>query len=139
MTKPEFVPIIERVVDALLQHELSYRIDDTSVSIGRRYARTDEIGIPFGVTVDFDSLHEPVTVTLRDAFTMEQVRLPVSTDYSQRGAYYLPIWFLAKLAYFVLQLSELGSTVRQMVDGHANWSDILAKYPRLTQDPNAAQ
>ena len=40
--------------------------DDSMGSIGRRYARTDEIGIPFGVTVDFDSEVEPWTVTLRN-------------------------------------------------------------------------
>ncbi len=34
----------------------SFRIDDSSGSIGKRYARTDEVAIPFGITVDFDSL-----------------------------------------------------------------------------------
>ena len=39
-------------------------MDDSSGSIGRRYARTDEIAVPFGITVDFDSL-KTNTVTLR--------------------------------------------------------------------------
>ncbi|VDD87922.1 unnamed protein product [Enterobius vermicularis] len=56
--------------------------DDSAGSIGRRYARTDEIGIPFGITVDFESEVEPWTVTLRYALTMEQVRLNVSTNFS---------------------------------------------------------
>lgn len=51
--------------------------DDSSGSLGRRYARTDAIGIPFGVTVDFESEAEPWTVTLRYSITMEQVRLKV--------------------------------------------------------------
>jgi glycyl-tRNA synthetase len=51
--------------------------DDSSGSIGRRYARTDEIGVPLGVTVDFDSLQEPHTVTLRELVSMEQVRMKV--------------------------------------------------------------
>ena len=34
---------------------VSVRRDDSSASIGKRYARTDEIGIPFGITVDFDT------------------------------------------------------------------------------------
>lgn len=46
-------------------------------SIGRRYARTDEIGIPFGITIDFDSEIAPWTVTLRNSPTMEQIRLKV--------------------------------------------------------------
>ena len=45
--------------------EVSHKVDDSSGSIGRRYARTDEIAVPFGITVDFDSLKDN-TVTLRD-------------------------------------------------------------------------
>ena len=43
---------------------MSHKVDDSSGSIGRRYARTDEIAVPFGITVDFDSL-KTNTVTLR--------------------------------------------------------------------------
>jgi glycyl-tRNA synthetase len=57
--------------------DVSNRVDDSSGSIGRRYARTDEIAIPFGITVDFDSLKEPYSATLRDRDTMSQVRIPV--------------------------------------------------------------
>jgi len=58
--------------------DVSNRVDDSSGSIGRRYARTDEIAIPFGITVDFDSLKEPHSATLRDRDSMSQVRIPVS-------------------------------------------------------------
>ena len=44
---------------------MSHKVDDSSGSIGRRYARTDEIAVPFGITVDFDSL-KTNSVTLRD-------------------------------------------------------------------------
>lgn len=47
---------------------------DESGSIGKRYRRQDEIGTPFCVTVDFDSLSDD-TVTVRDRDSMEQVRL----------------------------------------------------------------
>lgn len=57
---------------------MSHKVDASSGSIGRRYARTDQIGIPFGVTVDFDTLKEPNTVTLRERDSLEQVRLAVS-------------------------------------------------------------
>ena len=57
---------------------ISHKVDSGSGSIGRRYARTDEIAIPYGITVDFDSVKEPHTVTLRDRDSMEQVRAPVS-------------------------------------------------------------
>ena len=50
---------------------------DESGSIGKRYRRQDEIGTPFCVTVDFDTL-EDNAVTVRDRDTMEQVRIPIS-------------------------------------------------------------
>jgi glycyl-tRNA synthetase len=50
---------------------------DDAQSIGRRYRRQDEIGTPFCVTVDFQSL-EDEQVTIRDRDTMNQIRLPIA-------------------------------------------------------------
>ena len=55
---------------------------DESGAIGRRYRRQDEIGTPFGVTVDFETLGEkdPAlrdTVTLRDRDSMQQERVAI--------------------------------------------------------------
>ena len=50
---------------------------DDAGSIGKRYRRQDEIGTPFCITYDFDSV-EDGCVTVRDRDTMEQVRLPIS-------------------------------------------------------------
>ncbi|MBQ7729099.1 MAG: glycine--tRNA ligase [Spirochaetales bacterium] len=63
-----------------LEHEL--RDDfatyyDQSGAIGRRYRRQDEIGTPYCVTVDYDTMNDN-TVTLRFRDSMEQVRVPVS-------------------------------------------------------------
>jgi glycyl-tRNA synthetase len=49
---------------------------DDGGHIGRRYRRQDEIGTPWGVTIDHQTL-EDQTVTLRDRDTLEQVRVPV--------------------------------------------------------------
>ena len=49
---------------------------DVTGSIGKRYRRQDEIGTPFCVTVDFQTL-EDNTVTVRDRDTMEQIRVSV--------------------------------------------------------------
>ncbi len=49
---------------------------DESGAIGRRYRRMDEVGTPFCVTVDFDTL-EQGTVTVRDRDSMQQERIPV--------------------------------------------------------------
>jgi glycyl-tRNA synthetase len=48
---------------------------DQAGSIGRRYRRQDEIGTPFGITVDHDTMRDG-TVTLRDRDTMTQIRIP---------------------------------------------------------------
>lgn len=50
---------------------------DEAGSIGKRYRREDEIGTPYCVTIDFDTL-ENDTVTIRDRDTMEQIRLSIS-------------------------------------------------------------
>ena len=49
---------------------------DDSGSIGRRYRRVDEIGVPFAITVDAQTLQDG-TVTLRDRDTMQQTRIPI--------------------------------------------------------------
>ena len=49
---------------------------DEAGSIGKRYRREDEIGTPYCITVDFDTL-EDNQVTIRDRDTMEQIRLPI--------------------------------------------------------------
>jgi glycyl-tRNA synthetase len=50
---------------------------DESGAIGKRYRRQDELGTPFCVTIDFDTI-ENDTVTLRDRDTMKQERVPIS-------------------------------------------------------------
>ena len=50
---------------------------DEAGSIGKRYRREDEIGTPYCVTIDFDTL-EDNKVTIRDRDTMEQVRIDIS-------------------------------------------------------------
>jgi glycyl-tRNA synthetase len=49
---------------------------DISGAIGKRYRRQDELGTPFCITVDFETLEDD-TVTLRDRDTMKQERVPV--------------------------------------------------------------
>lgn len=61
----------------LTKVDVSHKVDDSSGSIGRRYARTDEIAIPFGITIDFDTLRTPHSATLRDRDSMGQVRINV--------------------------------------------------------------
>ena len=70
--------INEKALD--LYHKLSKKfmcIYDEAGSIGKRYRRQDEIGVPFSVTIDFETI-ENDTVTIRDRDTMQQIRLPIA-------------------------------------------------------------
>jgi glycyl-tRNA synthetase len=51
---------------------------DVSGAIGRRYRRQDEIGTPFGITIDFDTIEKDQCVTIRDRDTTDQVRIPLT-------------------------------------------------------------
>ena len=62
-------------VHARLRRHFTTQFDDAQ-SIGRRYRRQDEIGTPYCVTVDFDSLDDH-QVTIRDRDTMHQSRVPI--------------------------------------------------------------
>ncbi len=65
----------QKVADELSKY-FNVEYDETG-SIGKRYRRQDEIGTPYCVTVDFDTL-EDNAVTVRDRDTMQQVRMPIS-------------------------------------------------------------
>jgi glycyl-tRNA synthetase len=66
-----------RAVFDLLQSRWHCEYDESG-AIGKRYRRQDELGTPFCVTVDFDTLDND-TVTLRDRDTMKQERVPISS------------------------------------------------------------
>ena len=81
-----------------IQAELSkyFMVDyDDAGSIGKRYRRQDEVGTPYCITVDFQTVGDENTpadnaVTIRDRDTMEQVRVPISE---------LKSWLEERLAY----------------------------------------
>ncbi len=72
--KDTLEPLTEHVLSALQPH---FMCDyDVTQSIGKRYRRQDEVGTPWCVTVDFDSL-EDQAVTVRDRDTTDQERVPI--------------------------------------------------------------
>ena len=62
---------------------------DDGGSIGRRYRRQDEVGTPFCITIDDETLNNN-TVTIRHRDTMEQIRLPIAElkNYIQEKLYF---------------------------------------------------
>nr|XP_023678605.1 glycine--tRNA ligase [Paramormyrops kingsleyae] len=99
----EFMPFVRELSDALTKNGVSHKVDDSSGSIGRRYARTDEIGVAFGLTIDFDTVNKtPHTATLRDRDSMRQIRAEVS---------------------------ELPGIIRDLANGVTTWADVENSYP----------
>ena len=96
----KFLDYVEPIRKILVQNGISYKIDKVD-SIGRRYARTDEIGIPFGITIDDITLKDN-TVTLREIDTMKQIRVPIN---------------------------EIGTIIKNVYNRIEKWEDIIKKYP----------
>ena len=103
MAKAPLEDAAQKIVSDFLSKGIPCRTDDTTVAIGKKYARVDEIGIPFAVTVDFGAI-EDGTVTLRERDTTQQVRVP-----------------LTDLVSVVGELTKL--------DNPLPWSEVVAKYP----------
>lgn len=79
---------------------LSFTMDESGATIGRRYSRNDELGIPFAVTFDFTTL-EDKTVTMRERDSMQQIRLP---------------------------LKDVSELVRDMCSGEKTWAAAFNTY-----------
>ncbi len=82
--KEELTSIAEKLRDQLAEDfDVLY---DEAASIGKRYRRQDEIGTPFCVTVDFDTINDQaVTVRHRDKMTQERISLSALNDYVQKS------------------------------------------------------
>eukprot|EP01055_Gregarina_sp_Pseudo9_P005173 Gregarina_sp_Pseudo_9__5172@NODE_556_length_2587_cov_18_504317_g525_i0_p1_GENE_NODE_556_length_2587_cov_18_504317_g525_i0NODE_556_length_2587_cov_18_504317_g525_i0_p1_ORF_typecomplete_len644_score148_12tRNAsynt_2b/PF00587_25/2_8e30HGTP_anticodon/PF03129_20/9_9e17_NODE_556_length_2587_cov_18_504317_g525_i0802011 len=103
--QPQFLPFIDQLRDNLLKLDLSCKIDSSTASIGKRYARTDEIGTPFGATVDFQTAKD-ATVTLRELNSMEQIRIPIA---------------------------EVAPLLQSLVRLESDWASVRDRYPRFVQ------
>ena len=72
----EMYDYIETLRKSFVNQGISYKIDDIAEGIGKRYARTDEVGIPFACTIDEKTIKDG-SVTLRNISNMKQVRIHV--------------------------------------------------------------
>jgi glycyl-tRNA synthetase len=95
------VPKTNELKSLLTKTGISSKVDNSGGSVGKRYARTDEMGIRYAFTIDHDTLQDN-TVTLREIMTTQQVRIPIP---------------------------EAPSTMIALTTGSQTWTDILAKYP----------
>lgn len=106
----EFYPFVDQILNSLKREGVRPKVDKSSESIGKRYARTDEIGIPYGITIDFDTVKEK-TVTLRFCSTTEQIRVSVDS------------------------IAEL---VRDLTTGVMEWNEAKQKWPEFTGQTETA-
>ncbi|CAM6120142.1 unnamed protein product [Calypogeia fissa] len=98
---PDLNGVARDISVALTRAGVASKPDLTGTSIGKRYARTDELGVPFAITVDFEFKE---TVTLRERDSRAQVRVPVS---------------------------EIKDVVRDVADGALSWQEVQSKYPAV--------
>ena len=90
---------------------------DEGGSIGKRYRRQDEIGTPWGVTVDHQTL-EDRTVTLRDRDSLEQVRIAIDALGRRARARAWRRLALAEARFGVAQLARVRATARMIAVSH---------------------
>ncbi|KAF2278261.1 glycyl-tRNA synthetase [Westerdykella ornata] len=100
---PDFKPLIARLSALLRKKRIHFAVDDSSASIGKRYSRRDQLGTPFHITADFESVQKN-TFTLRERDSMEQVR---ATE------------------------QEIVDAVVNMVNGEETWEDVQARLPKF--------
>ena len=84
LSKKDELTVLARQVQQDLRPHFRVEYDQTGGNIGRRYRRQDEIGTPYCVTVDFDSLDDQA-VTIRERDSMEQERVPISALANRLG------------------------------------------------------
>ena len=97
----QFAPLVRQLSARLRRIGISNNVDSSTASIGKRYARNDELGTPLGITVDFDTVKNG-SITLRDRDTTSQIR--ASED-------------------------EVVAAVKNLVDGSETWEKVTQRLP----------
>lgn len=115
---PEVNAIVDEIAASLMQFDLATRVDKSTASLGRRYARADEVGVPFAVTVDFESITDG-SVTVRERDSTVQVRLPKAdvTKLIFDIVHNRTTWEEAKAKYTVVSVDEEGNAKEATATG----------------------
>lgn len=100
----DFKPFLRHLTSLLDELDIANSIDDSSASIGKRYSRNDELGTPFGITVDFQTVKDK-TITLRERDSTKQVRA------SQE---------------------DICSAIEALVKGRESWQQVSKRLPEFT-------
>jgi len=109
-SSPESSALVRALEQGFVKLGMATKVDTSGASIGRKYARADEIGVPFGITIDFESVPNN-DCTVRDRDSLNQIRVPVA---------------------------EAPAIVHALCNGKSTWAATYAKYPHFTgpaEDP----
>ncbi|OAQ97007.1 hypothetical protein LLEC1_06365 [Akanthomyces lecanii] len=99
-----FKPVIKSLARRLRSMGIANNVDASSVSIGKRYARNDELGTPLSITVDFDTVKDG-SITLRERDSTTQVRASEE---------------------------QIIEAVQKLVSGSETWKEVSQRLPAFT-------
>ncbi|CAG8511753.1 3350_t:CDS:10 [Ambispora gerdemannii] len=121
---PTFTDLIQDMTTRLRKLSIPIKIDDSSNSIGRRYSRNDELGTPFAITIDFQSVKEG-TVTLRERDTTKQIREKAKAIFRFLLSSYLTAAFY--------NIDTILVILKDLVEENITWETVISRYPEFTQ------
>ncbi|KAL9648111.1 hypothetical protein ABK040_007476 [Willaertia magna] len=101
----QYDPIVKKVSQLMARNGISYRVDNGTQGIGKKYARADDIGIPFAITIDENTLSED-TITIRERDSCEQIVVPSS---------------------------QLAQVLNDLIDSHKTWEEIKQEFREQKQ------
>lgn len=96
----EFKDLLFNLKKSLSSYRIRYQTSERNCSIGRKYSSSDEIGIPYFVTFDFETVNDGC-VTVRDRDSMEQIRI---------------------------ELSKVPEIINNLINEKVEWADLYKQY-----------
>ncbi|KAF8331498.1 glycyl-tRNA synthetase [Cantharellus anzutake] len=97
----KLAPAVAEISSKLRKAGVFSRVDDSTASIGKRYSRNDELGTPYGITIDFATVSNG-TVTLRERDTTDQL---------------------------IGKIDEVTAVVTELVEGSLDWEGACQRLP----------
>lgn len=108
LSDEKHLPYVHKLAQMLARENISFKIDTSGQSIGRRYARCDDLGVPFVLTVD-DQIFDDI-VTLRERDSCEQIKA---------------------------KTGEIIRVIQDLVNNQTTWEEVVKKYPKQEQTASA--
>lgn len=92
------------------------KTDDSAVSIGKRYSRNDELGTPFAITIDFQTVQDS-SVTLRERDSTKQIRESVCACETN----------------LIPQIPVILDVIKDLCEEKTTWDQVMCKFPAFVE------